>query len=335
MHQLREVIRTASRPSTWSKDGKVAPSVRERIDLMNSIVWMDLEIGATYLKLQQIMEVTCGIHLDNVNESFFSITDEEMESAKDDADDLIEMCVLMGIKIEEAKTCRDGKVRTYRRNPTYGDIVTLPREWVIRYLSRDAEPEEHRPDRHAVSHKYDDRWWTDDRENELGFEPDPVLDTITFKDVWEDRAQEVAERVERGLSRTKCQAVLDIMLDHAAQGEWDWKGRDIVAKRVYFTDEFRKYCRNKLMADPSIQKEPSYKDVTNYCWITIKSLVSQSYVQRTWANEKFRRLHDWALAQMKATKELTRLEELERVLRYKPARRAGELDPDQRMVAEN
>jgi hypothetical protein len=341
---LRSSVKACAIPREWSKTGRVSAKTRELIDLKNSIVWMDLEIGATYLKLLAIMEVCGHVNLHGIHESFYSIEDDEIQTAKDDADYLIDICKNIGLKVEELKWCRDGKPRVYRRWPTYGDIVTLPRDWVIHYLSREQEPEEDRRDPDAVDHKYDDRWWKDERDNQLGFEPDPLREIITFKDVWEDRAHEVAEMVETGKARTKCQAVLEIMLDHAHCGEWDKDGNDVIAKRIYFTQEFRNYCHRKWMEVPAghpMPKPPSYAELTNYCWKTLKAIVSKSYDKRTWDRKNtageyaFRRLYGWTLEQMRSCKELSRLEELERKHSYRRGRRAGEFDPDQRMVAEN
>jgi hypothetical protein len=294
------------------RDGSIQPrgateiehtDEHEVTDLINRIVWADIEIGSLYLRLLATKELTNPYGHQHRESMPFYIPDDELQSAKDEADYLIDMCKSLNYKIEIRKLCKDGIERTIRRWPTYGDIVTLPRDWVIEHLARDSEPEEERPDQGLapLNHVYDDSWWSDERPNTFNLEPDPKSEKLTFKDVWEDQAYEIARRVDAGEAKTKTRATFDILEEHG---------------NCYFTKEFKSYVRRKFekMAQ---QRVPNNTALIQMCYAEISEILASSYNLHTWRNLKFRNYYQWALDQLVSFKQFSRIEELDQTLNIK------------------
>lgn len=307
LNYLRQAISAVTVHTTASEANgsiKVEKTLDHEIsDLINRIVWADIEIGSLYLRLLATQELVSPYGHQHKESTPFHISDDELESAKDEADYLIDMCKSLNYKVEVWKECKDGKQRLIRRWPTYGDIVTLPRDWVIEHLARDQEPEEQRPDHGLapLNHVYDDSWWSDEKPNSLGLEPDPAYEKLTFKDVWEDQAFEVARRVDAGEAKTKTKAVFQILEEHGS---------------LYFSKSFKGYVKNKF-ENFTNQRVPNNEALWELCVEEIIDVLASSYSTHTMRNPKFVNYYQWALDQLISFKEFTRTEELDRPLAIK------------------
>lgn len=341
---IRQVIQVCNKPSAdqWSKEGlaQIDDTEMTLADLMSSIQWQDIEIGTQYLKLLAIRHNTGGIILHGSGESYadlpFYVTDDDIQSAKEDADYLIDMAVNMGIRIETKKLCKDNRYRTYKRKPSYGDIVTLPRDWVIDYLGREQEPEYERRDtfNNCLNHKYDDRWWSDaGQESFTTFGKVSVIKKIKVAVGERDPVTLKRQTEEREIVLTLGGTVYDPDPKYAHYTFMDFwddqafeiadmveRGRASTKSEAglklmseegipYFSEDFKDYVFGNLPYNP-----PTREDEFEECWASLKGIISSSYNLKSWENEKFQRLYRWAMNQLMVTRKLDRSDTLDPAL---------------------
>lgn len=175
--------------------------------LRKTLRFTDRKIGEKFIQLKLKQYSPCYDSDDEESDDYRGVFDEqpaervslpgrqEVVDAYNDAIEELKMLKAANYKVEYFN---EGLQQFLLRRPRIGDTVSIPVD-----LQTDLEQEEPLDPNQRMkfhNHHSDDRWYPNDRPNQLGFEPDEPIEQITLHDLVQDRFTEysvIADRKQR------------------------------------------------------------------------------------------------------------------------------------------